>query len=147
MNQYAQKFLYIISGKKKTFIGILFAFLFLSALETFGIGLIGPFIALAIDPKAIHRNVWIEKLYQDLDLSSEYFVIAALGVTIIMVLCIKAFLGFNIQSYIFKFGFGHQAEMRVRLMSSYLKVPYAFHLKQNTASLISSILTSIIYNL
>ncbi|MEO1802988.1 MAG: ABC transporter ATP-binding protein [Cyanobacteria bacterium J06629_2] len=55
---------------------------------------------------------------------------------IILVACIKAFLGFQIQKYIFEFGFSQQADLRSRLMRSYLRVPYIFHLGRNSAFLV-----------
>ncbi|NEQ33865.1 MAG: ABC transporter ATP-binding protein, partial [Leptolyngbya sp. SIO4C5] len=48
-------------------------------------------------------------------------------------------IGFKVREYIFLFGLSHQGELRLRLLDSYLRLPYSFHLKNNTAFLIQNI--------
>jgi ATP-binding cassette, subfamily B, bacterial PglK len=140
-SQYIRKFRYLLVGKEKEFIFLIFLFLFLSLLETVGIGLIGPFIGLAINPQAIHENTVLATLYQWGGFAAEREMILALGVAIVLILCSKAMLSFRIQTLIFQFGFGHQEVLRLRLISSYLRSPYIFHLTRNTANLVNMILT------
>jgi ABC-type multidrug transport system fused ATPase/permease subunit len=135
------KFLYILAGKKRQLIFLIFLFLLTSLLETFGIGLVGPFIALATKPKLIHQNDWSSWIYTQFGFHSEIQFISILGLGIVGILYLKSFLGFNTQKHIFEFGFGQQANLRVRLMQSYLQAPYSFHLNRNTAVLIQNIIT------
>ena len=134
------KFLYILSSKKKELFLLVGLFLFTSGLEAFGIGLIGPFIAIATNPTLIHQNHWTSYLYSKLGLTSDSSFIVIFGLIVISVLWIKSLLGFNVQRRIFAFGFGHQADLRSRLMTAYMQVPYTFHLNRNTASLIQNLL-------
>jgi hypothetical protein len=49
---------------------MLFLFLLTSFLEVVGIGMIGPFISLATNPRSIYENTFLEKIYTGLGLSS-----------------------------------------------------------------------------
>ena len=139
MWQYIKKFLYILDERKQA-LGLLLVFIFLnSILETVGIGLIGPFIALASQPNIINKNSWLNRIYETFSFSStNQFVISA-AVAILVLFYVKSFFSFKVREYIFLFGLSHQGELRSRLLDSYLRMPYSFHLKNNTAFLIQSI--------
>jgi ATP-binding cassette, subfamily B, bacterial PglK len=138
---YFFKFFYILEGKKKQLFAIGFLFLLTSLLETVGIGLVGPFIALATNLDLIHQNAWLDELYTRLNFDSEVKFVSSVGLGIVTILYVKSFLGFNVQKYIFEFGFSQQAHLRSRLMQSYLNAPYLFHISRNTAGLIQNIIT------
>lgn len=141
MFQYFRRVLYILAGKKVELIFIILLILTTSLLETIGIGLVGPFIALATNPKLIYKNAWFNELYRYLNLTSEVQFVFFVGFVMVGVLCFKSFLGFNLQKYIFSYGFSQQSNLRLRLMHAYLSVPYSFHLNRNTAVLIQNIIS------
>lgn len=140
MLNFLSRFLYVIADQKKHLVYFIILFIFTSVIEAFGIGLLGPFIALSTNPNLIHQQSWSSNLYTKLQFSSELNFILFVGIVIFIVLCLKSLLGFLAQKAIFGFGFGQQANLRARLMKAYLKVPYTFHLKRNSASLIQNIL-------
>ena len=140
MTEYLKKFLYIIDDKRSQLLILISLFLLTSILEAFGIGLIGPFVALATNLNLVHQNPKSEWLYTQFNFTSEVNFVVALGLAVVVVLWLKSLIGFSVQKYIFGFGFGCQADLRTRLMRAYLKVPYTFHLSRNTASLIQNIL-------
>ena len=140
MRDFFRKFLYIIADKRRRLLMLIGLFLITSVLEAFGIGLIGPFIALATNISLIHQNSKFNWLYTHFGFSSEKDFVILLGLGIVVILWLKSILGFNVQKIIFGFGFGQQADLRTKLMRSYLKAPYTFHLSRNTASLIQNIL-------
>lgn len=137
---YISRFLYIIAEKKKHLFFLVFLFLLTSLLETLGIGLIGPFIALATNPKIIYQNSWLNWAYIQVGFHSEVQFVILFGLATVCIIYIKTFLSFNIQKYIFSFGFGQQADLRLKLMHAYLTAPYIFHLNRNTAILIQNII-------
>jgi len=141
MRDYLSKFLYIIADKRHQLLMLVGLFLTTSVLEAFGIGLIGPFIALATNASLIHQNSKSEWLYTYLGFNSDKNFVIVLGLGVVAVLWVKSILGFNVQRTIFGFGFGQQADLRTKLMRSYLEAPYAFHLSRNTASLSQNILS------
>lgn len=140
MTKSLSKFFYIIADKRKELLLLIGLFIITSVLEAFAIGLIGPFIAIASNVNLIHQNHWSELLYQQFNFNSEQNFVILFGLAVVVILWFKSMLGFNVQRYIFGFGFGHQAELRTRLMQSYLQAPYTFHLSRNSASLIQNII-------
>ncbi len=140
MLSYFTKILFILDKKRSYLALLVFLFLLTSILETFGIGLIAPFIGFAIDPNSIQENTWSSQIYRTLNLSSNVQFTSLFGLAIIGILCVKSILGFNVQKYIFDFGFRQEAEIRSKLTFAYLRVPYTFHLSRNTAVSIETIL-------
>jgi len=140
MSKYVSKFLYILRGKHKTLVLLTFLFFLVSLMETAGIGLIGPFIAIATDPSFLDRTSPFKLLNEWLGFTSPSQFLFVFGLLLISIFCLKAIVSFNVQRYIFRYGFGVQGELQSRLMQAYLAAPYTFHLARNTATLTQSIL-------
>ena len=133
------KFFYIMDHRRKALAFLLLAILMNSFLETLGIGLIGPFIALVNNPNLIDKNVWLVRAYSAFDFSSKNQFILASAVFILAIFYVKSFVSFKVRQSIFLFSLSHLGELRSRLMYAYLRLPYSFHLKSNTAFLIQNI--------
>jgi len=140
MIRFLSKFLYILKGKEKQLIFLMFLFLFTAFMDTLGIGLIGPFIALANNPSVIQKISWLNSLYNFLSLSSYNQFIVIIGLLILSIFYIKTFLNFQVQKYIFRFSYQQKGELSLRLLRSYLRAPYVFHLKSNSALLIQNVI-------
>lgn len=140
MINYLSRFFYIVGEKKSALLLLAILFLLTSLLEAVGLGLVGPFIALATNTELIYKNSYLSWAYTQLSFRSEAQFISILGLAIVGILYFKSFLAFKIQKYIFEFGFSQQADLRARLMQAYLRVPYIFHLTRNTAVSIQTIL-------
>lgn len=136
---YLTHFLYVISAKRAQLILIVFLFLTISLLDAVGIGLIGPFISLAVNPAMIQHNVLLSKLYEYSGLENTNRFIAVLGLVIIVVFYFKSFFYHQIQHYVYKFCYAQQVKLRLRLLHTYLTLPYTFHLKTNSAHLLQTI--------
>ena len=115
-------------------------FLFISGLELFGTGMIGPFIAIATNPDLIESNSWINSIYQYSNLKSKDQFLLLLGLVVITAFFLKAFFAFTAQLAVFKFGFNLKGELSRKLMKAYLAAPYSFHLRINSATLIQNII-------
>jgi ATP-binding cassette, subfamily B, bacterial PglK len=140
MTQFLSKFFYVLKGKHIHLLLMLFLFLFTSFTEVIGIGLVGPFMALATSPEFITKNYWLQLIYTKLGFSSGEQLLILLGIALIVIFYLKSFLSFSAQKYIFKFGFKQQAELSTRLMHAYLTAPYSFHLNRNSSILIQNII-------
>lgn len=138
--RYLSQFLYVISAKKIELILLLIAFLLVSLMDALGIGLVGPFMGLATNPELIHKNIWLANTYKTLGLKSSNQFIGLLGLTIIIIFYLKSFFYYQIQRYVFHFCFTQQVKLRLRLLHTYLFLPYTFHLKTNSANLIQNII-------
>ena len=137
--RYLSQFLYVITAKKTELILLVFLFLTISVLDALGIGLIGPFIGLAVNPELIRHHVWLSSLYEYSELRSTSQFIALLGLVIMIIFYFKSFFYYQIQSYVLKFCYAQQVKLRSRLMQTYLSLPYTFHLKNNSAHIIQII--------
>ncbi|WP_322744795.1 ABC transporter ATP-binding protein/permease [[Phormidium] sp. LEGE 05292] len=109
-------------------------------MDALGIGLVGPFMGLATNPELIHKNIWLANTYKTLGLKSSNQFIGLLGLTIIIIFYLKSFFYYQIQRYVYHFCFTQQVKLRLRLLHTYLFLPYTFHLKTNSANLIQNII-------
>ncbi len=137
---YLSKFLYVISTRKIELLLLLIAFLAISMLDALGIGLVGPFIGLAVNPELIYQNSFLSRVYSSLNLNNTNQFIGLLGLVIIIIFYFKSFLYYQIQRYVFRFCFTQQVKLRLRLLRTYLALPYTFHLRTNSAHLVQSII-------
>jgi ATP-binding cassette, subfamily B, bacterial PglK len=137
--KYLSKFLFVISAKKTDLLLMVFLFLIISLLDAVGIGLIGPFIGLAVKPETIQSNAWISSIYAYLGLQSIKQFIALLGIVVVILFCFKSFIYYQIQHYVLKFCYAQQIRLRLRLLHTYLLLPYTFYLKTNSAHVIQTI--------
>ncbi len=139
MIKYLSKVLYILTGKRKHLVLLLFVFILTSILEALGIGLIGPFISLVSEPEYIHKVPLLDWTYQQLSLQSSSQFIVILSIIIASIFCLKACFYVLAQLYIYKFSHRQKSLIRNKLLDFYLAVPYTFHLSRNTASIIKNI--------
>ena len=133
------KFFYILAEGRRQLPLLIALFLGNSLLDMLGLGLIGPFMALASNPTAIQKNAWLSYSYQLSRAANNGQFVALLGGVIAVVFCVKTVLGYLSFKYIHAFAFEHQGKLREKLLHAYLTVPYTFHLKVNTALLIQNI--------
>lgn len=143
MIQYIRKVLYVLSGRKTKLIWLLLLLIATSFLEVIGIGLIGPFINIASDPETIQSTSSIKYLYELSGVESEAQFIPLLGFIISIIFLAKSAAYFFARSYIFHFSYQQKELLVLRLLRAYLLVPYTFHLKRNTASLVKNIIVEV----
>ncbi|MEB3295069.1 MAG: ABC transporter ATP-binding protein [Synechococcales bacterium] len=148
MQAYFSKFFYILAGRKRQLVLLTALALFSSALEAFGIGLVGPFITIAT---AANQDPWLTQavggFLQALGLggaSAEEMKIRSilvLGLGLVLAFYIKTFIGFCVQRSILNFGFGQGRILSARLMNAYSHAPYTYHLEHSSAELTQNMLT------
>lgn len=139
MNNFLNKILYILPSGKISLALLTLAFIFVSVLESLGIGLIGPYIALATDPSLIEKYGILNTIYNGLALESRTQFVSIVGFAIILISATRAFFSWWTQILIFKFGYRQQAKLITRLMNGYLKAPYTFYLSKNSAQIVQNV--------
>jgi ABC-type multidrug transport system fused ATPase/permease subunit len=140
MLAYFSKVLYVLEGKRKGLLFLLFIFALTSVLEALGIGLIGPFLNVASSPESIHKIPILDWVYRQLELQDSIQVVPILGIGIAIIFCLKSLLYFLSWANIYQYSSELNQSLITKLLNAYLAVPYAFHLNRNTASLIKNIL-------
>ncbi|PZV14672.1 MAG: ABC transporter ATP-binding protein [Leptolyngbya sp.] len=142
MTQFSTKLIYITKGHHKSLIAMVFLFLFVSVLEVFGVGMIGPFVAIATNPGLVQSNYWLSLIYKQFNFSSGQDFLFFLGLLVVIAFYVKASLSFNAQKAVFEFGYNLKGELSYKLMKAYIKAPYSFHLNINSAEMIRDITTT-----
>jgi ATP-binding cassette, subfamily B, bacterial PglK len=140
MTQLISKLIYLTKGNHKSFVTMLFTFIFISCLEAFGTGIIGPFVAIATNPESIGSNGFLNSIYKTLNLQSEQQFLLILGLFIIIIFYAKAFFSFYAQKAVFQFGYNLKSDLARKLLKAYLKAPYSFHLRINSSTLIQNVI-------
>lgn len=102
MIQFILKLLYLTKGHHKSLVMIVFTFLFISGLEVFGAGIIGPFIAIATNPDLVKTNSWLNSIYINFNFNSAQQFLIGLGLVVIMAFYLKALLSFHAQKSVFQ---------------------------------------------
>jgi ABC-type multidrug transport system fused ATPase/permease subunit len=136
MRPYLSRFLYVLSGNRKKLVFLTGLAIFASVLEAFGIGMVGPFVAVITNPQFIERNPQIMSVLRGFGLNSINQVLLVLGGAVVLAFYIKSFLSFYVQKYIFQFGYDQRGKLFLRLMSAYLRAPYTYHSQHNSSELI-----------
>jgi ABC-type multidrug transport system fused ATPase/permease subunit len=126
--------------QKQKAVLLLFVIFIATILETVGIGLIIPFLALIVDPNIIEKYAEFTGIVLDSSKFSHNFIIMIATSTMAMVYILKAiYLTYKAKvqaSYVYKL----QADLSNRLFSDYIYKPYTFHLQENSSKLIHNIL-------
>ncbi|MHB8110092.1 MAG: ABC transporter ATP-binding protein [Syntrophorhabdaceae bacterium] len=121
-----------------------FAFLFVlmlitAILESIGIGLIMPFIAVITDPSIIDRNTWLRAVKDIFGIAKPYDFLIFMGIGLVVFYILKN-ICLGLSSYLqLRFVFSKRSALGERLLRSYLFRPYVFHLEHNTAELLRNI--------
>jgi ABC-type multidrug transport system fused ATPase/permease subunit len=121
---------------------MIFLFIFVSGLEVFGTGMIGPFIAIAASPDSIKNVDWLNLIYTQLNLNSEQQFLVLLGSLVVIAFYLKAFLSFNAQKKVFKFSSNLKRNLSCKLLKAYIEAPYSYHLRINSATLMQNLINT-----
>ncbi|MEM9087907.1 MAG: ABC transporter ATP-binding protein [Cyanobacteria bacterium P01_F01_bin.53] len=138
MVQYLSKVLYILAGSRLQLALLIASFVFASLLEALGVGLIAPFLSVAADPNVARDSV-IGGTLQAFNLTTDGQIITGLAIFLIAVFIFKTAVYFLCKFYILKYSYWQKNRLEVRLMQTYLRIPYIFHLNKNSAELIKNI--------
>lgn len=140
MFRYLKKLLFVLPATKWSLFRIVILFLFTSALEVLGIGIVGPFIGLANDPSLIQKNLLLRQAFVISGFESENKFLVSLGLIAIVAFCTKSFFSWFTQAYIVKFSDEQQRKLVSRMTHEYLKAPYIYHTQKSTTSIVDSII-------
>ncbi len=127
---------YIFSKRDKFIIFIiLIAVIIGSIFELLGVAIFSPFVSIIMDASIIQETEPLKKLYDWLDLSSDREFLAIMAVCIMFIYIFKNIYLAVEKNWMYKFSYSVQKKLSVRLLRSYIKEPYVFHLNHNIAIL------------
>lgn len=131
-----KKLNYIFEKKDKVkMLFILLGVILGSFLELMGVAIFSPFVNVLMNPDMIQKKWYLEWSYDLFDFKDSNTFLAALTGLIIFVYVFKnVFLALQ-KNWIYKFSYGIQLKISTRLLKTYVREPYTFHLNHNIAVL------------
>ncbi len=114
---------------------LLMAIVIGSFLELMGVMVFMPFVEIIADQSTIEKTWYLRTAYEFFGFSSHRSFMVAFSGGIIAVYLIKNIYLVLEKSYIFKFSYNTQMKLSIRLLGTYMKEPYTFHLNNNIATL------------
>ena len=136
-----KKLNYIFSTKDKVkTLLILFTVVVGSMLELMGVAVFTPFVNVIMNPETIQKEWYLSALYNAFPFGSTNQFLAFMAGAIIFIYFFKnIFLALQ-KNWIYKFSYGIQMKISVRLLKTYIQEPYTFHLSHNVAVLQRSLI-------
>ena len=131
-----KKLSYIFTKKDKWKLAALFVLVAIgSILELLGVTIFMPFIQIIMNPQTIFQNKWLNMLYVFLNKKNTTDFLAVLAGIIIFIYIFKNIYLICEKNLMYKFSYGLQQRISVRLLKAYMSEPYTFHLSKNIAEL------------
>lgn len=119
---------------------MVFLFMFSSALEVIGIGAIAPFINLAGKPELIHQQPILEQLFTLSRMTEASQFVAALGIVVMFMFCLKVVIAWLTQVFIFRFSCRQQRLLIDKLLDRYLAANYTYFLEKNSSYVVDNVI-------
>jgi ABC-type multidrug transport system fused ATPase/permease subunit len=132
----AGKLGYIFSRSEKLKLFLLMVAIVVgSFLELMGVAVFTPFINIIMEADAIRQNRLLNFFYEALGFESVETYLAAIAGLIMFIYVFKNVYLAVEKNVIYKFSYNVQRKLSTRLLASYMKEPYTFHLNKNVAEL------------
>jgi ABC-type multidrug transport system fused ATPase/permease subunit len=122
-------------------LGVLFVLVAL--VQMVSVASILPFMSLAGDTQQIHDNRILDDLYDRLRFPSDESFLFAVGLIVLALTALSNGLNAVSRWALIRFGWHHQYEICVRLLSRYLSEPYEFFLSRNSADLTKTMFSEV----
>ena len=139
MKQYFKEIVLLLGDDSRKIPWMILLFLCSSFLDLAGLGLIGPYVALAITPSSITE--W--HLYNFLEFygipHDQNIILTWLGLILVGVFMLKSILVIYINKTIIKFSSSQEVRIKSFLMQAYQQMPYIVYLERNSAEYIQAI--------
>ncbi len=149
MKESFKQFFYLLDIQAKKAIPYLIGSFFLSSLlDVVGIGLIGVFIALLLNPLFLFQKIPFTEFLMPILGGNK--VIICFGSLLIIAIVLKSLAVITIQKRMFYFTQDFNFRLKNRLITAYQSAPYIYHLQKNSDYLMSRIqenITGLINNM
>lgn len=127
---------YIFNKRDKRRIGLLLIALIIgSLLELLGVSIFTPFVNIIMSPSSIQKTWYLKVVYDLFGFQTTRGFLAFLSGCIIIIYIVKNVYLVIEKSCVFKFSYNTQMRISKRLLVTYMKAPYTFHLNENMATL------------
>lgn len=132
MLNYLKEILYLLNDDRKKIPWMVVIFLLASFVDLIGLSLIGPYIALIINPDFLpNKELQFFLKFTGAETTNSFILI--LGIGLVIIFLIKAIAGILINKSILRFAFNRSMNLQVDLMRSYQNLPYTNYLDRNSS--------------
>lgn len=127
---------YIFNKRDKRKIALLMVALIIgSMLELLSVSIFTPFVNIIMNQDAIQHTWYLKAVYDFFGFQTTKSFLAFLSGCIIVTFVVKNIYLIMEKSYVFKFSYDTQKRLSTKLLVTYMKAPYTFHLNKNMATL------------
>ena len=131
----------LLTKRDKQFLfGLLLFSISISLIETIGISIIMPFIALAGDFSQIHSNKYYKIVYEILNFTKESNFVIAFGVILIFFYIFRSGANMLYFHLLSRFSNGRYHLIAYRLFENYIGMPYRHFIERNSSELTKTII-------
>jgi ATP-binding cassette, subfamily B, bacterial PglK len=139
MRQYLNELISLLGEDKKKLPWLLLLFFSVSLLDVAGLGLIGPYVSVIIEPGLAIGM--IEKYASWVEISSDANVILmTMSLLLLLIFFLKTISGIWINYIILKFSLDQRLRLIILLMDNYQNMPYILYLKRNSSEYVHTTL-------
>ncbi len=124
---------------KKVLLILLFFSIFVSLIETVGVGIIMPFISVASDFDKIQSNRYFHALYTFFGFQSPVSFVIAFGIALIFFYIFRSFINLFYEYLLARFAQGRYYLIAYRLFENYMGMSYRDFLDRSSSQLIKTI--------
>ena len=122
-------------------LGLLVGVLIATALEMLGISLVLPVIAMVLNPVSLRNYEWASEIISFLGNPDDTLLIIYALAALVGAYILKTIFMVALAFYQYRFVYRVAASVSQRLFSCYLKVPYNFHVQNNSSHLLRNLTT------
>ena len=122
-------------------LGLLVGVLIATALEMLGISLVLPVMAFILSPDSFRNYEWASEIISFLGNPDDTLLITYALATLVGAYVLKTIFMVALAFYQYRFVYRVAASVSQRLFSCYLKVPYIFHVQNNSSHLLRNLTT------
>ena len=139
-----KKLLYILPKKDPVKLLILFLLMMIAAgLEVIGIGMIPAFVAIVASPERILELEWIQPALSAFGISTARELLIGGSLALVAVFLLKSAYIISFNFFEARFIYRRRYTISRRMMISYMRAPYTFHLQRNTSELLRNIINEV----
>ena len=137
MKTYYNQVIFLLGEDKNKLPKLIVAFVLVSLIDLLGIGIIGPFLGIVFSgPESLPD---FATSLVDLSNISQLRLITVFAVIILVIFMVKAVVGALITFYVIKFCQHQQVKLRLRLITTFQRLPYTKIIQTNSSEYINSV--------
>lgn len=134
------KLVQILNGRqKRDGIILFFLLLIVSLLEMLGVGVIVPFIVTMLEPEKIMTNQYIAPIVERFQITDYGHFMYIISGGIIVIYVVKNAFILYVNYYQSRYRNRLEKDLNVKMLSSYMRQPYTFFLRTNSAEIIRGV--------